>query len=175
MCLLKILAADVASIKESLLQGPLPTNGKPSASPSSDFNWQEGKPYKLHRVETEARSLTDSKDDANEVTQDASMKTQLAQRQEKINAFLAHQQRLKEEVKQLSEALAAEKRMSGVLIRCRQQRGELGVRMRPTISPLRQAEVVYAVRIRPRCDSPTTTPHDPLPNPDANAQRETRP
>ena len=36
--LLKILAADVASIKESLLQGPLPTDGGPSASPSSDFN-----------------------------------------------------------------------------------------------------------------------------------------
>lgn len=74
------------------------------------------------------------------------MKTQLAQRQEKINAFLADQQRLKEEVKQLSEALAAEKRMSGVLIRCRQQRGELGARMRPHTSALRQTEVVYIVQ-----------------------------
>jgi hypothetical protein len=104
------------------------------------------------------------------------MKTQLALRQGEINALLADHQRLKEEVKQLSEALAAEKRGSVDFLKCcRQQRGELGVRMRPTISPLRQAEVVYAVRIRPRCDSPTTTPHDPLPNPDANAQRETRP
>ena len=64
--LLKILAADVASIKESLLQGPLPTNGGPSESPSY------GKSYELLQVElTEALSLTVSKNDANEITQDA--------------------------------------------------------------------------------------------------------
>ena len=135
--LLKILAADVALIKESILQGPLPTNGGPSESPSY------GKSYELLQVElTEALSLTVSKNDANEITQDASLKTQLAQRQGEIDALLADHQRLTEEARQLSEALSAEKRVSAVLKRCKQQRWELGVR-RPPPSP-GQAEVVYA-------------------------------
>jgi hypothetical protein len=133
--LLKILAVDVASIKESMLQGPLTPNGGPSASPSYE------KSYELHL--TEALSFTDIKDDANEITQDAPLKTQLVQRQGEINTLLAEHQKLKQEVKRLSEALAAEKRVSGALKRCKQQRTELGVRRKPPPSP-GQAEVVYA-------------------------------
>ena len=135
--LLKILAVDVASIKESMLQGPLTPNGGPSASPSYE------KSYELHL--TEALSFTDIKDDANEITQDAPLKTQLVQRQGEINTLLAEHQKLKQEVKRLSEALAAEKRVSGALKRCKQQRTELGVRrkLKPPPSP-GQAEVVYA-------------------------------
>jgi hypothetical protein len=115
--LLKILAADVASIKESMLQGPLTTNAGPSASPRYE------KSYELHRVElTEALSLTDSKGDANEITQDASMRTQLAQRQGEINTLLADHQKLKQEVKRLSDALAAEKRVLGALKRANSSR-----------------------------------------------------